>query len=141
MSLTKVARMLRKKDTWAERLLWRWLRDRRFSNYKFRRQHPMGSHILDFYCVEARLNIELDGSQDGTPEQCAKDARSDAWLEAQGLKVLRLWNGRLRRETDLVRQTIWRALQDRAPPPVPDYWRPLCARPQCERDTQQRGDL
>ena len=44
---TAIARKLRKADTWAEQLLWRWLRDRRFSAYKFRRQHPMGPHILE----------------------------------------------------------------------------------------------
>lgn len=52
---TAIARKLRKADTWAEQLLWRWLRDRRFSAYKFRRQQPMGAHTLDFFCNEARV--------------------------------------------------------------------------------------
>jgi very-short-patch-repair endonuclease len=65
---TAIARKLRKADTRAEQLLWRWLRDRRFSAYKFRRQQPMGRHTLDFFCNEAKLNIELDGSQHGHPE-------------------------------------------------------------------------
>src|SRR5439155_18297934 len=59
------ARQLRKKETWAEKLVWRWLRDRRFSHYKFRRQHPIGDYHLDFFCEEAELNVELDGSQHG----------------------------------------------------------------------------
>ena len=54
---TAIARKLRKADTWAEQLLWRWLCDRRFSAYKFRRQQPMGVHTLDFYCPEAKVNI------------------------------------------------------------------------------------
>src|SRR5439155_41749 len=56
---TSIARTLRKRNTWAEKLLWSWLRDRRFSTYKFRRQHTFGPYILDFFCVEAFLDIEL----------------------------------------------------------------------------------
>jgi len=117
--------MMRKHDTWAEKLTWNWLRDRRFSEYKFRRQHPFGPHNLDFFCLEARLDIESDGVQHGTPEQQAKDAGRDAWLEARGIKVLRFWNSRLRREKAAVRDTIWRTLQERAPHPLPDYCRPM----------------
>ena len=121
---TAIARKLRKADTWAEQLLWRWLRDRRFSAYKFRRQKPLGPHILDFYCVEAKLNIELDGFQHGHPEHLQADAERDAWLAEQGIKVLRFWNGRLRREKDVVRDAIWQALQERSPQPMPAYCRP-----------------
>ena len=81
---TAVARLLRKHDTWAEKLLWSWLRDRRFSAYKFRRQRPFGPHVLDFFCAEARVDIELDGFQHGYPDQHGSDAQRDAWLEAQG---------------------------------------------------------
>ena len=63
MAEIKRARQLRKDDTWAEKLMWRWLRDRRFSGYKFRRQHPIGIYYLDFFCKEAELNVELDGRQ------------------------------------------------------------------------------
>src|SRR5882762_4074280 len=97
-SLTRIARTLRKRDTWAEKLLWSWLRDRRFSAYKFRRQHPYAPYVLDFFCIEAMLNIELDGGQHGFPEQRLQDAHRDAQLEARGIKVLRFWNRRLRRE-------------------------------------------
>jgi very-short-patch-repair endonuclease len=55
------ARMLRKKATDTERTLWRHLRNRNFAGYKFRRQHPLGCYILDFYSPEAKLAIELDG--------------------------------------------------------------------------------
>ena len=100
--------MLLKKDTWAEKLLWSWLRDRRFSSYRFRHQHPFGPHILDFFCREAWVDIELDGFQHGTREQQAKDVERDAFLEARGIKVLRFWNSRLRCEKDAIRDTIWR---------------------------------
>src|SRR3974390_559147 len=91
-----VARVLRRRDTWAEKLVWSWLRDRRFSAYKFRRQHPVGPHILDFFCREALLDIELDGFMHGHPQQRRVDAQRDAWLEQRGVKVLRFWNSRLR---------------------------------------------
>jgi very-short-patch-repair endonuclease len=123
--LPRVARLLRKQDTWAEKLLWSWLRDRRFSSYKFRRQHPFGPHVLDFFCLEAWLDVELDGFQHGTPEQQAKDVERDALLEARGIKVLRFWNSRLRREKAAIRDTIWRTLQERAPHPLPGYCRPM----------------
>jgi very-short-patch-repair endonuclease len=93
---TVIARKLRHADTWAERLLWRWLRDRRFSAYKFRRQHPMGRHILDFFCIEAKLNIELDGSQHGHADHAHADKDRDRWLQERGIQVLRYWNIRLR---------------------------------------------
>jgi very-short-patch-repair endonuclease len=127
--LTPLARNLRKRDTWAEKLLWRWLRDRRFSSYKFRRQHAFGPHILDFFCVEAFLNIELDGSQHGFPEHAKKDAERDEWLAKAGVKVLRFWNSHLRRESQFIRETIWRELQERAPHPLPEYCRPLKKEP------------
>jgi len=117
--------MLRKRDTWAEKLLWTLLRSRKLSDYKFRRQHPYGEHLLDFFCVEARLNIELDGSQHGFPEQQRKDVERDTELVRKGIKVIRIWNSRLRREKDSIRTQIWRELQERAPHPLPDYCRPL----------------
>jgi very-short-patch-repair endonuclease len=55
------ARLLRKKATDTERILWRHLRNRNFAGYKFRRQHPLDSYVLDFYCPTAKLAIELDG--------------------------------------------------------------------------------
>jgi len=91
-ALIRIARTLRKRDTWAEKLLWRWLRDRRFAAYKFRRQHPFGPHFLDFFCIEALLDIELDGFQHGFPERQKADAQRDIWLEANGVKVLRFGN-------------------------------------------------
>ena len=50
MAETARARQLRKNETWAEKLMWRWLRNRRFNGYKFRRQHPIGIYYLEFFC-------------------------------------------------------------------------------------------
>ena len=119
------ARQLRRKETWAEKLMWRWLRDRRFTGYKFRRQHPVGDYSLDFFCQEARLNIELDGSQHGFPDQRQHDQEREKFLIHLGIKTLRFWNSRLRREERSVREMIWNELQARAPHPLPDYTRPL----------------
>ena len=119
------ARRRRKNDTWAEKLMWRSLRDRRFSSYKFRRHHPAGNYILDFYCREASLVIELDGFQHGHPEKLRADAERDKYLATLSIKVLRFWNGRLRREPQVIRDTIFEELQKRAPHPLPDYTRPM----------------
>ncbi|MBI2928911.1 MAG: DUF559 domain-containing protein [Verrucomicrobia bacterium] len=119
--LTVLARNLRKDDSWGEPLLWSWLRDRRFSAYKFRRQLPLDPYILDFYCAAARLDIEVDGFQHGRSEHQAADLERDAWLAARGIKVLRFWSSRLRRDKEAIRDTIWRTLQERVPQPVPEY--------------------
>ena len=125
---TAIARTLRKRDTWAEKLVWGWLRDRRFSAHKFRRQHPYGPYVLDFFSLEAHLDIELDGCRHVYPTQKSADASRDAWLEARGVKVMRFWNSRLRPEKQAIRDAIWWALQQRAPHPLPDYCRPgLCS--------------
>jgi adenine-specific DNA-methyltransferase len=125
MANTQRARQLRKNDTWAEKLMWRWLRDRRFSGYKFRRQHPIGDYYLDFFCEEAGLDIELDGSQHGFPEQRKHDEEREEFLKSRGIKILRFWNSRLRREAQSVRDTIFDELQKRAPHPLPDYTKPV----------------
>ncbi len=125
MADTPRARQLRKRETWAERLLWNWLRNRRFSAYKFRRQHPFENYVLDFYCDEALLNIELDGSQHGFPHQMQHDLERERALAAHGIKTLRFWNSRLRCDGETVRNTIFEELQKRAPHPLPKYTRPL----------------
>ena len=82
------ARRMRKEMTPAERALWYALRNRRFMGLKVRRQVPVGPYIADFYCADRRLIIEADGSGHGFP----RDAARDAWLAAQGFRILRLWN-------------------------------------------------
>ena len=125
MADTKLARRLRKTETWAEKLMWRWLRDRRFSSYKFRRQHPVGIYYLDCYCEEARLNIELDGSQHGFPDQRKHDLKREKFLQSLGIKTLRFWNSQLRRNAQVIRDTIFNELQARAPHPLPEYTKPM----------------
>jgi len=86
------ARILRVRLTDAEQLFWHLLRGRRFCGVKFRRQHPFGRFILDFYCHDFQLAIELDGSGHNDQEQKTYDAERTKALEGAGIKVLRFWN-------------------------------------------------
>jgi very-short-patch-repair endonuclease len=117
------ARQFRAQETWAEKLAWRWLRNRRFNGYKFRRQHPVGIYYLDFFCEEARLNIELDGRQHGSPDAQLHHGAREVFLKSHGIKTLRFWNSHLRRNTQTIRDSIFNELQARAPHPLPDYTR------------------
>jgi len=92
----------------AEALLWKLLRNRRIADAKFRRQHPMGRYILDFYCHEKNLCIELDGGQHG--EAIDYDHQRDAWLRAQGVRVMRFWNNQMLAETEAVLEAIYQNL-------------------------------
>ncbi|HEX3429440.1 MAG TPA: DUF559 domain-containing protein [Rhizomicrobium sp.] len=87
-----LARKFRRNLTNAERKLWYVLRDRRFRDYKFRRQQPIGSYVCDFVCFEQKLVIELDGSQHAEPGTVAKDLARTAFLESRGFRVIRFWN-------------------------------------------------
>ena len=101
------ARAMRRAPTDAERALWRLLRDRRFSGYKFRRQTPLGPFIVDFLCFEARLIIEADGGQHGDN---ASDIARDAWLIGQGFRVRRFWNIEILTQSTMVADTLWHDL-------------------------------
>ena len=87
---SKRARSLRRAMTEPEAMLWSRLRRPIATEAVFRRQHPMGSYILDFYCSAAKLCVEIDGHGHGEPAQTAHDARRDAWLRLQGVEVHRI---------------------------------------------------
>jgi len=109
------ARALRKSMTDAERKLWRGLRLRQMYGHKFRRQFSLGSYIVDFVCLEARLIIEVDGGQHA--DQKYGDAERDAWLKSQNFHVLRYWNNQVLNELDAVLADIARVLEAPFPPP------------------------
>ncbi len=90
--LTQFARLLRRKQTDAERKLWQKLRSKQFEDLKFRRQQPMGRYIVDFVSFEKKLAIELDGGQHNDEEVMEKDSERTKWLEDKGYTVLRFWN-------------------------------------------------
>ncbi len=104
------ARQLRRNATDAESLLWQLLRNRQLDGWKFRRQHPVGPYILDFYCHEAGLAVELDGSQHAEPAQAGYDAERTQALETGGIRVLRFWNNEVLKNTNAVLQEIWNVL-------------------------------
>src|SRR5688572_19613784 len=86
-------RKLRKNSTEAEQLMWNILRNRGFHDAKFRRQYPKAGFILDFYCHEAKLCVELDGSQHNEDAQVTYDEeRTKILQEKQGIHVVRFWN-------------------------------------------------
>jgi len=91
-----LARLLRRGATSTEKELWHHLRNRKPAGAKFRRQQCFGSYILDFYCAEKKLNIEIDGGQHDMPQQRQHDEKRRAFLCGQGIKTLRFWNSQIR---------------------------------------------
>ena len=83
------ARRLRREMTLPEGLLWRELR-RRPGGFKFRRQHPAGTYVLDFFCAEVRVAIEVDGFAHDTGDRPERDSARDAWLAGQRVEVVRV---------------------------------------------------
>ena len=118
------ARSLRRALTLPEGLLWRALR-RRPDNLKFRRQHPCGPFVLDFYCESARLGIEVDGMAHDLGDRPQRDASHDRWLSDNGIRVLRIPARHVLQDLDaVIRQIIsacgplHHAAARRGPPPL-----------------------
>jgi len=110
-SVKAFARKLRHEQTDAESLMWGLLRDKRLGGAKFRRQHPVQSYVLDFYCHEAKLAIELDGGQHA--DALAHDETRSAFLKSQDIDVLRFWNNEFLAQTEAVLEKIWMELDSR----------------------------
>ena len=85
----KRARQLRSQMSVPERLLWQQLRSRP-GGFKFRRQHPAGVYVLDFYCAQLRLAVEVDGWAHDSAETIAKDRNRSAFLRSQGIATTRI---------------------------------------------------
>jgi len=98
------ARTLRQRATRAETLLWHVVRNRRVGNAKWRRQHPIGSFIVDFYCAEHRLVLEVDGGIH--TQQTERDAERTAWLQQAGYRVVRFTNGDVEQNIEAVLQQV-----------------------------------
>jgi very-short-patch-repair endonuclease len=88
---TAFARKLRANSTNVEMRLWQKLRNRQLG-VDFRRQHPAGKYVLDFYCPALRLAIELDGGQHSDGDQVRRDQARNLWLEGHDVTTLRFWN-------------------------------------------------
>ena len=111
MGLKHIARQLRKHQTGEEKQLWRALRSRRFAGFRFRRQHVVGDYILDFYCADAKLAVELDGFQHGLPEGLQRDAQRDKFLAEQGIQTIHIWNHQWRRNSEGCLLDLWAEVQ------------------------------
>lgn len=112
---------MRREQTAAEEKLWRLLRGRQLGGYKFRRQHAIanpetggayGNYILDFYCHEKLLAIELDGGGHAETEQAAYDANRTRALETLGIAELRFWNSEISENLEYALEAIWNKLHE-----------------------------
>jgi very-short-patch-repair endonuclease len=109
-----LARRLRLTPTDAEIRLWSRLRRRQLDGFRFRRQHPLGPYVVDFFCAEAKLVVEVDGGQ-----HAEDDAARTRWIEARGYRVVRFWNNDVLANTDGVLRTILHALRAAPHPDLP----------------------
>ena len=109
---TARARRLRKAPTRMESRLWERLRQ---LPIRFRRQAPIGPYVVDFACLKARLVVEVDGGIHDHPDVIMRDMDRDAWLIAQGFRVLRIPNLRVRNDLDAVVSEIETLIRDVRP--------------------------
>ncbi|MDK1021960.1 MAG: endonuclease domain-containing protein [Candidatus Hydrogenedentes bacterium] len=114
-TLTNIARMLRRRSTKAETMLWEKVRNRQLDGVKFRRQQPIGPYVVDFVNFERKVVVELDGGQHALNSEA--DKSRDAWLGAEGFTVLRFWNNEVIENLDGVLGAIQDTLKSPSPNP------------------------
>lgn len=108
------ARVLRRSMTDAEQAMWRILRSRHLSGFKFRRQHPIGPFVVDFVCLEYKLVLELDGGHHAMQQEA--DTERTSHLQHLGFRVLRFWNNEVLAEMEGVAARVLATL---TPTPLP----------------------
>ena len=113
--LLAAARALRQNATNAEVLLWELLRNRQLGGVKFRRQHPIGKYVVDFYAHEEKLAIEVDGKGHAEQMQARYDSDRTLALETEGIRVLRFWNHGVLTDPEAVLQRIWQTVNATQP--------------------------
>ena len=113
------ARELRARSTDAEQLMWYLLRNRNLLGCKFRRQHSVRSYILDFYCTELRIAVELDGGQHNLESSIAIDEKRSADLSRIGIEIVRYWNHDVLNQVEVVLQDLMSRLAMRKRPLTP----------------------
>jgi len=106
--ITQAAKELRQRQTEAEKLLWLKLKAKHLKGFKFRRQEPIGTYIVDFVSFEKKLIVEVDGSLHQETEIKINDIQRSAWLKEQGFKVLRFWNSDVTNNIGVVLEKITR---------------------------------
>ena len=100
----ETARRLRREQTPAEQVLWRYLRTKRMCNVKFCRQHPVSPYFVDFCSIQRKLIIEIDGAQHA--DQSGDDEVRTTYLISRGYRVLRFWNDQVLKSADGVLDEI-----------------------------------
>jgi very-short-patch-repair endonuclease len=111
--IVETARRLRREMTPPEARLWAALRGNRLG-VKFRRQHPIGRYVLDFYCAELKLAVEVDGRGHDHPDVMRVDQARTAWLATQGIRVVRLAAEDVRVELEAVLGYLRRVCEERS---------------------------
>ncbi len=141
--LKPIARQMRREPTEAENALWQCLRNRSLLGFKFRRQHTIERFIVDFYCAEARLVIEVDGPIHQYTQE--EDVIRQAYIESQGLHVLRFSNEDVINKTEAILKQISHAFSLPHPNPSPSTKRgkgsPLLSSPSRQAERGPRGEV
>ena len=119
---TALARRLRSGSTGVEGKPWHKLRNGQIEGASFRRQHPAGPYVLDFYCSALRLAIELDGGQHAESVHASHDRKRDQWFAERGVTVLRFWNSDLIGNLDGVLEVIKTVVNERACHEIRPRW-------------------
>jgi very-short-patch-repair endonuclease len=114
-----LAQAMRREPTHAEKALWRQIRSRKLAGLKFRRQQPYGRYILDFYCPESKLAVELDGGQHDAPGTRDYDEARTKFLQEAGVRILRFWNSQVWDNLPWVLECIRREADTPHPNPLP----------------------
>ncbi len=113
------ARRNRRQMSLPETILWTALRGRFPDRPAFRRQHPVGPYVLDFYCAQARLCVEVDGAWHSFGDQPERDAQRDAFLNAQGIRVIRCTASAVLDDATSLANAIFEVARDRSAPSTP----------------------
>ena len=108
--VVELAKQQRKNPTEAEKIVWELLRNRRFNNYKFRRQQPVYRYIFDFVCIEKKIAIEIDGEIHRNTKEY--DAEKDSFVKAAGFKILRIKNEVIEKSPDVFLDLLNRMIKE-----------------------------
>jgi very-short-patch-repair endonuclease len=108
--LKPLRKVLRKHQTEAERVVWDLVRNRQILGLKFFRQYSVGNYILDFFCPQARLCIEIDGGQHAEPLKQIVDIERTRYLQEQNVTEVRFWNNEVLKNTEGVYDKLYETL-------------------------------
>jgi very-short-patch-repair endonuclease len=110
--LEKYRKKLRKNQTPAESLLWKFIKGNQIKDTRFRRQFSIGNYILDFYCRKLKLGIELDGNSHFTETGLEKDKERDKYLNELGITIMRFENDLVMKRTETVLSLIEEKIEE-----------------------------